>query len=82
MHKRTEITIETERFLIVSRRRDRTVLWCEACASDEPMMTVAEAARDFRFVESGLLHFARTPDGQLMICSNSLASERARKDAL
>lgn len=82
MHKRTEITIETERFLIVSRRRDITVLWCEACAGDVPMMTVAEAVRNLRFVEAGLLHFARTPDGRLLICSNSLAAERARKDAL
>ncbi len=82
MHKRTEITIETERLVIVSRRRDTTVLWCEACAGEVPMMTVAQAAGSFPFAEAASLHFARTPDGQLLICSNSLTSHGARKDAL
>lgn len=73
MHKRTEITIETERLLAVSRRHETTILWCNHCAKDVAMMTVAEAAGNYRFVEAGLLHFARTPEGELLICSNSLA---------
>lgn len=77
MQKRTQITIETERILIVSRRRDRTVLWCNACGKRVPMVTVDEAARNSRLVEASQLHFARVPEGQLFICSISL--ERAPK---
>jgi hypothetical protein len=78
MQKRTEITIETERFLVVSRHRERTILWCNQCAKDVPMVTVDEAASTFRMAEACRLHFARTPEGRLFICSNSLASAQER----
>jgi hypothetical protein len=84
MQKRTEITIETERLLVVSRRRERTVLWCSDCDTKLPMLTVQEAARAAdttpavisRLVETGQLHFAAW-EGQQFICFNSLASVRA-----
>jgi hypothetical protein len=75
MQRRTEITIETERFLIVSRRRDRTVLWCNPCNKNVPMLTVDEAVTTANVGEVGRFHFAITPEGQLFICSLSL--ERA-----
>jgi hypothetical protein len=85
MQKRTEITIETERFLVVSHRHDRASLWCHHCSSDLPMVTVDEAATAtsrtplviFRLVEAGRLHFAVSPEGRHFICPNSLALERA-----
>jgi hypothetical protein len=84
MHKTTEITIETERFLVVSRRRERASLWCHRCANTVLMLTVDEAATIGRttalvistLAEAGLLHCAMTSEGRLFICSNSLASER------
>ena len=84
MQKRTDITIETERFLIVSQRHDRASLWCNRCASTLPMVNVEVAARVagtiplviFRLAEAGRLHYAVTPEGRLFICSNSLAFER------
>lgn len=87
MHKRTEITIETERFLVVSRRPERASLWCHRCARPVLMMTVSEAARTenttaaavFELAEAGGLHFAVTPTGRLFICSNSLTSEREQE---
>lgn len=89
MQKRTEITIETERFLVVTQRHDRTSLCCNCCATTLPMLTVDVAARTagttplmiFKLAEAGRLHFAVTPEGRLVICPNSLASARA-KDAL
>ena len=88
MHKRTEITIETERVLVVSPRRERPIRWCDDCRRNVPMLTVYEAARTasttplviFALAEAGRLHFAVTLEGQLYICPNSLGSERA-KDA-
>ena len=83
MHKRTQITIETERSLVVSQRRKRANLWCNRCARTLPMLTVEVAASVarvtplviFRLAEAGRLHSAVTPEGRLFICSNSLAFE-------
>jgi hypothetical protein len=87
MHKTTEITIETERFLVVSRRPERANLWCHRCANTVLMLTVDEAARTgcttplviSTLAEAGLLHFAVIPEGRLFICSNSLAFERDKE---
>jgi len=75
MQKRTEITIETESFRVVSRRRKETLRWCAQCAKNVMTLTVNEAAA-IGFAEASLLHFVVTPEGRLMICSNSLAIER------
>jgi hypothetical protein len=82
MQKRTEIIIETERFMTVSRRCDTRILWCEPCARNVPMLAVDEGAPSPSWVEAGGLHFASTPEGRLFICFNSLASESARKNTL
>jgi hypothetical protein len=84
MQKRTEITIETERLLVISQRLERASLWCSRCGRPVLMMTVTEAARTentnaaviSELAEAGALHFAVTPTGRLFICSNSLRSER------
>jgi len=89
LHKRTQITIETERLLLVSERAERASLWCNRCAQTAPMMTVTAAARAegttaviiSTLAEAGLLHFAVTAEGRLFICSNSLISERERRNA-
>jgi hypothetical protein len=86
MKKRTEITIETERLLVVSQRRGRTVLWCSDCDKKVPMLTVDEAARGagttpaviFELVEAGKLHFAVGLKGQHFVCLNSLDSVGAQ----
>jgi len=85
MQKRTEITIETERFLVISQRRSKPMIWCSDCDNELPMVTVVEAARIAgttpsaisKLAEAGKLHFEVTREGQQFICSNSLASARA-----
>lgn len=82
MQKRTEITIETERLLVVRQRSGKTVLWCSDCDQKVPMLTVYEAARAAGttpvviagLVEAGKLHFAMALKGQHFVCPNSLAS--------
>ena len=75
MQKRTEITIETESFRVVSRRRKGTLRWCTQCAKNVVTLTVNEAAA-IGFAEASRLHFIVRPDGRLLICANSLAIER------
>ena len=80
MQKRTEITIETERVLVVSQRRERAILWCSDCDTRVSMLTVDEAALAisttplviFKLAEAGKLHLAAR-DGRQFICPNSLA---------
>ncbi len=82
MKKRTEITVEIERVMLVSSRKS-PVIWCEACDALVGMLTVDEAAAlagvssrsIYRRVESGQLHFAETPEGRLFICPNSLSRQ-------
>jgi len=81
MHRRTEITIETERLLVVNQHQERAILWCNQCADHVPMLPIHEAAKVAGFPEAGLLHFAMTPENQLFICPRSLGFERAQESS-
>jgi hypothetical protein len=78
--KRTEITIETERILLISRRPDGSIRWCDRCARRVLMLTVNEAAAVLRIsvdemmrkLEDQQLHFVQRPGERLLICPNSL----------
>ena len=75
---KTEITLETERLIVVKRQR-RTA-WCAACSRRVRMLNVDDAAilaqvnsrTIFRWAESGAVHSSETPEGLLLICPNSL----------
>lgn len=79
LKKRTEVTIETERLLVI-RNRPRMVMWCEQCRVEVRMLTVDQAAlmmkirslMIYRLVETGDLHFAENDEGILLVCLNSL----------
>jgi excisionase family DNA binding protein len=78
--KRTEITIETDRIVVISRRNLQAQSWCGACNKRVSMVTIDEAARlarvsartVYRWVEDEKLHFTETSDGRLLICSESI----------
>ena len=83
MSRRTEITIEMERHLIVRRggRESRTA-FCGFCQKDAAMLTTDNAARIakcsswaiFGWVGLGWLHFTETDEGILLICRDSLGN--------
>lgn len=81
MKKTTEITIETDRLLVINQHRRRRVNWCESCAAHVEMLTTDEAAilshvstrTIFGWVEAGRIHYTETPEGLLLICPNSLS---------
>ena len=78
--KRTRITAETERVLIVRRRGIEAQGWCEGCGEQVKLVTPQTAGTVIgvkvrticRMVESNNLHFSETPNGSLLICLNSL----------
>jgi hypothetical protein len=80
MKRRTEITVETERILVISKRNTSALAWCSACGSRGQMITPEAAAQIadmssrsiYRLVETNELHFIETNDHQLWICVQSL----------
>jgi hypothetical protein len=77
MRSRTEITVETDRWVVVKRHR-RTA-WCTACLRQVEMLNVDDAAlfahvnsrTIFHWAESGAVHSSETPEGLLLICPHS-----------
>ena len=76
--RRTEIIIETDRLLILRRNTARVFTQCDRCRARIEMVTPTEAAAIAgvsvrtinRWVENGVLHFAETKEGLLLICPN------------
>ncbi len=78
--RRTEITVETSRVLVIGKCRRSLLGWCSGCGQRVRMVTPEEAAMAagtsaraiYRLVEANELHFTETPDARLFICLNSL----------
>jgi hypothetical protein len=77
MKTRTEITIEMDRLIVMSRP-GRTE-WCTSCAHPVEMLKIDDAAllahvsslTIFRWAIAGELHWVENQDGLLFICPNS-----------
>ena len=81
MGKRTEITIEIERRIVIRRIHAKSKeIFCPRCPENAEMLTTDEAAlvarcssrAIFGWCELGWLHFTETGEGLLLICSHSL----------
>jgi len=75
-HKRTEITIETDRVLIIRRRRVLRA-WCPECGREVEMVDPREAEAITVVAGSALRdcaqwHIAQSQDGAGLICLDSL----------
>jgi len=75
-HKRTEITIETDRVLIIRRRRVLRA-WCQECGHEVDMVDPREAEAITVVTGSALRdcaqwHIAQSPDGAGLVCLDSL----------
>jgi len=83
-----KITIETERLLVMSRRRGFQS-WCPACLALVQRLTVDEAAAVAQvelltvcqWIEAGTIHFAKAEASAPLICAVSLRDlVQSRKD--
>ncbi len=78
-YKRTEITVETDRVLIVRRRHSRRA-WCRTCGRDVDMVGIADAALLTGMTESMVLenaaarkwHLSEARDRPPLVCLDSL----------
>ena len=77
MKTRTEITVEMDRIIVMSRSRRSE--WCSSCSRPVEMLSIDDAAllahvntvTIFRWAMAGELHSSETADGLLLICPNS-----------
>ncbi len=78
--KKTTITVQKERLLVITPLAGRREGWCDRCGSEVTLMRVEEAAITadislrglFRRIEAGALHFSETGEGEVLVCLNSL----------
>ena len=77
--KTTEITVETNELFVLKGRHPSAQSRCATCGALVPMVTLAEAASIARVneltgdqIRARFLHAQQTPDGQVLICLNSL----------
>ena len=81
--KRTQVTVETERVLVIRRRYRAIEAGCEECGETVVMVRPDQAAAVsghslraiFGAIEATELHFMEQPDGMLLICLNSLLKQ-------
>jgi hypothetical protein len=79
VHKRTEITVETERLFIIQRRRTIR-FWCQECGSEVEMAGLKDAGIISGMTQPLLRHGAQAPkwhfaegqDGTTLVCLESL----------
>ena len=84
MKKRTEVIIEIEREIIITKTGTRGA-WCSICGKQVQMLTAREAAQltkssesvVYGLVESGQIHITASNKGMLLNCPTSLADLRA-----
>jgi len=90
MKRRTRIVVETERLLVVRRRRGQYEGSCGECGGSARLVGLDEAAsvsglsqREIvRQVEAGSLHFEESARGTLLVCLASLLGGTTAKGAL
>jgi hypothetical protein len=86
--RKTKITVERERLLVISRPRRQVVGWCKPCSAEVDMFALEEAAALtglsqralFRLLEAGGLHFTENDRGEVLICLNSLLKQNTKGD--
>ena len=90
MFQRKQIIIETETkelLIIHQNRKSAYVAWCEECRTQSQWLNQVETAQlsiltareIFRLAEAEEIHFQETPDGQMLVCLNSLALRHSKK---
>ncbi|MGA8214924.1 MAG: hypothetical protein WB799_15110 [Candidatus Sulfotelmatobacter sp.] len=78
-HRRTEITVETDRLLIIQRRR-LVRAWCQECGGEVEMVSLGEAEAltevpGQKFCESAQAHrwhLSENQEGSYLVCLESL----------
>jgi hypothetical protein len=87
MKRRTEITIESSRLILIRQLGRPAGVCCLLCDGQFEMVTLDHAATLFRLstriihrmVEDGKVHFRETSRGSLLICPRSLSMNTSQE---
>jgi len=79
VHRRTEITVETERVLIIRQRRSVRA-WCAQCGREVEMVTLGEAEtltkasgqESWKSAQAQGWHCCEDQEGSRLVCLGSL----------
>lgn len=88
MARSTKITIESDSLLMMRGRTSRRA-WCTQCAEDAEMIALESTRVDSNltpqemaeWLNSGDLHRSQTPEGEHLICLNSLLARMRSTNA-
>ena len=80
--RKTEITLETSRLVVIKKSPKVNPVWCEECKVERDMVTAEEAAAIacvstrviYRWIEQSKLHFLDNREGSLLVCCTSLVA--------
>ena len=83
--RRTEIVVETERAILITRRRVRVFAWCAACGAEVETVSAEEAAQVcaslrmiYGWADTYLLHSTESDGVPPRVCLNSLIEQSRR----
>lgn len=88
MRRRTEITIETSRRVVVRQFQAAVRVWCGDCTAEVMMVSANEAAAlagvssrtIYRWIEDGEIHFVEDSGGLIRVCANSIGNANRNRD--
>ena len=72
--RKTEVTIQTERYLIVRKRKPDFFVACAECGAtlsspEEAALFLGKRTREiYREIENGTLYFTELVSGELLVC--------------
>ena len=76
IRRKTEVTVQTEKFLAIRKSRKTFFAICAECGStlmtpEEAALMLGKRTREiYREIENGSLHFTELVGGELLVCCN------------
>lgn len=75
MKRKTILTIELERFRVITKSSNSQIIFCEACGSTNEFVNTTEAIELAKLVgvtRPENFHFYQTIEKKLLVCLNSI----------
>ncbi len=87
LRRKTEITILSDRIITAEKVSSSITVECPDCTRRVQMLTAEDAGKIlgvntrtiYRLIENGQLHFQETPEGVVLVCTDSLSAVEAEK---
>ena len=84
IRRKTEVTVQTEKFLAIRKSKKTFFAICAECGStlmppEEVALVLGKRTREiYRDIENGTLYFTEFEGGELLVCCNSLEQKKSK----